>query len=147
VIELPDEQARTGAARIADLWFPGSARSPRMTALPGYEALLSRALQAYPELSEAFLQAAQLAAKVDALSAEVVAEWPAELAEAAFYFLSCTYYMAPEARRAIGYPGQVRTPVALARPDQLLDDDLLAPVLALGPTYVPTPTIHRRTTP
>ncbi|MUL46355.1 hypothetical protein FZI85_08550 [Mycobacterium sp. CBMA293] len=139
MIELPDDTARTGAARIADLWFPGSARSPRLTALPGYEALLSRALQANPELSEAFIGVAELAAGADELSAEVVAEWPAELVEAAFYFLSCTYYMAPEARRAVGYPGQIRTPSAQATPDQMLDDDLLAPVLALGPTYIPTP--------
>lgn len=140
MIDFPDDKVRSGAARIADLWFPGTARSPRLTALPGYDALLSRALQANPELSEAFLQIAALAAETDELSAEVVEGWPAELAEAAFYFLSCTYYMAPEARQAVGYPGQVRTPSAEATPDQLLDDDLLAPVLALGPTYVPTPT-------
>ncbi|MFI8975042.1 hypothetical protein ACIGO9_19295 [Nocardia asteroides] len=133
------EGARAGAARIADLWFPGSARSPRMTALPGYEALLTRALQIDPELSEAFIRIAGLAAGVDELSHEVVADWPAELVESAFYFLSCTYYMAPEARRAVGYPGQTRTPSAEATVDQVFDDDLLAPVLALGPTYVPTP--------
>ncbi|MBC2641994.1 MULTISPECIES: hypothetical protein [unclassified Rhodococcus (in: high G+C Gram-positive bacteria)] len=140
MIELPDDNARSGAARIADLWFPGSARSPRLTALPGYDALLSRALQADPALSEAFIQVAELAAGVDDLTAEVVADWPEELAEAAFYFLSCTYYMAPEARHAVGYPGQTRTPSSEATPDQMLDDDLIAPVLALGPTYVPTPT-------
>ncbi|MFC9556837.1 hypothetical protein ACFTWF_39120 [Rhodococcus sp. NPDC056960] len=140
MIELPDDNARTGAARIADLWFPGSARSPRLTALPGYDALLSRALQVDPALSEAFIQVAELAAGVDDLTAEVIADWPEELAEAAFYFLSCTYYMAPEARQAVGYPGQARTPSSEATPDQMLDDDLLAAVLALGPTYVPTPT-------
>lgn len=139
MIELPDDNVRAGAARLADLWFPGSDRSPRMTALPGYDALLNRALQANPELSEAFIAAAQLAAEIDDLTAETVAGWPVELSEAAFYFLSSTYYMAAEARRAVGYPGQVRTPSAEATPDQLVDDDLLAPVLALGPTYVPTP--------
>ncbi|MGW4350633.1 hypothetical protein ACWELJ_00940 [Nocardia sp. NPDC004582] len=140
MIDFPDDKCRAGAARLADLWFPGSTRSPRMTALPGYRALLIRALQANPELSEAFIRTAELAADVDELSAEVVASWPVDLAEAAFYFLSCTYYMAPEARKAVGYPGQVRTPSAEATPDQLLDDDLLAPVLALGSTYIPTPT-------
>ncbi|MFD9961868.1 hypothetical protein [Amycolatopsis sp. NPDC058986] len=139
MIDFPDDKARSGAARLADLWFPGTGRSPRLTALPGYDALLRRALQANPELSAAFIQVAELAAAADELSAETVAGWPAELAEAAFYFLSSTYYMAPEARQAVGYPGQVRTPSAEATPDQLLDDDLLAPVLALGPTYVPTP--------
>ncbi|MEU2234715.1 hypothetical protein [Streptomyces vietnamensis] len=139
MIAFPDDRTRSGAARLADLWFPGSARSPRMTALPGYEALLRRALQADPELSEAFFQAAELAAEGDELTADVVAGWPVELAEAAFYFLSSTYYMAPEARRAVGYPGQARTPSAEATPDQLVDDALLAPVLALGPTYIPTP--------
>lgn len=140
MIQLPDDRTRQGAALIADLWFPGTARSPRMTDLPGYDALLTRALQAYPELSEAFIEAAALAAEAPELTDEVVAQWPAELSEAVFYFLSSTYYMAPEVRRAVGYPGQTRTPIALATPDQLLDDELLAPVLALGPTYVPTPT-------
>ncbi|MEU9859360.1 hypothetical protein AB0D99_00675 [Streptomyces sp. NPDC047971] len=139
MIAFPDDRTRSGAASLADLWFPGSARSPRMTALPGYEALLRRALQADPELSEAFLQAADLAAESDELTADVVTGWPVELAEAAFYFLSSTYYMAPEARQAVGYPGQARTPSAEATPDQLVDDALLAPVLALGPTYIPTP--------
>ncbi|WP_116202664.1 hypothetical protein [Amycolatopsis circi] len=140
MIDFPDDKARAGAAGLADLWFPGTGRSPALTALPGYAALLHRALQANPGLSAAFIQAAELAAAADELSAEAVADWPPELAEAAFYFLASTYYMAPEARRAVGYPGQVRTPSAEATPDQLLDDDLLAPVLALGPTYVPTPT-------
>ncbi|MEV0060459.1 hypothetical protein [Nocardia sp. NPDC050718] len=140
MIDFPDDETRTGAARIADLWFPGSERSPRMTALPGYDVLLDRALRVDPELSGAFLHVAQLAAGVDELSPEIVAGWPAEIVEAAFYFLSCTYYMAPEARRAVGYPGQTRTPSAEATPDQMVDDDLLAPVLALGPTYIPTPT-------
>ncbi|MEU9858537.1 hypothetical protein [Streptomyces sp. NPDC047974] len=139
MIAIPDDRTRSGAARLADLWFPGSARSPRMTALPGYEALLRRALQADPELSEAFLRAADLAAEGDELTADVVTGWPVELVEAAFYFLSSTYYMAPEARQAVGYPGQARTPSAEATPDQLVDDALLAPVLALGPTYIPTP--------
>ncbi|MBN9747886.1 hypothetical protein DMP23_43535 [Amycolatopsis sp. A1MSW2902] len=140
MIDFPDDDTRVGAKRIADLWFPGTAQSPRLTALPGYDALLRRALQANPDLSEAFFQVARLAAAADELSAGTVVQWPGELAEAAFYFLASTYYMAPEARRAVGYPGQVRTPSAEATPDQLLDDDLLAPVLALGPTYVPTPT-------
>lgn len=140
MIDFPDDNTRSGAARLADLWFPGTARSPRMTELPGYDALLSRALQASPDLSAAFIEVAKLAAAPDELTAEVVAGWPVELTEAACYFLSSTYYMAPEARRAVGYPGQVRTPSAAATPDQLLDDELLAPVLALGPTYVPTPT-------
>ncbi|MEU3013802.1 hypothetical protein [Nocardia asteroides] len=140
MIDFPDDSARTGAARIADLWFPGSARSPRLTALPDYDVLLGRALQVDPELSGAFLHIAELAAGSDELSPGVVAGWPAEIVEAAFYFLSCVYYMAPEARRAVGYPGQARTPSADATADQVVDDELLAPVLALGPTYIPTPT-------
>ncbi|GAA5108286.1 hypothetical protein [Haloechinothrix salitolerans] len=132
---------RDGAARLADLWFPGTARSPRMIDLPGYESLLNRAMRANPELAQAFVEVAELASGVDVLTAKDVAEWPTEIVEAAWYFLTSTYYMATEVREAVGYPGQRRNPVAQATPDQMVDDDLLAPVLAMGSTYVPTPTV------
>ncbi|WP_461154524.1 hypothetical protein [Saccharopolyspora tripterygii] len=114
-----------------------------MTSLPDYEVLLSRAMQANAELAGAFAHLAELAGEVDVLTADVVAEWPPDLVEAAWLFLTCTYYMSSEAREAVGYPGQRRIPVAEATPEQTVDDELLAPVLALGPTYVPTPAADR----
>lgn len=133
------DQERAGADRLADLWFPGTARSPRMTELPDYLPLIGRGLAANDELASAFREIAVLASQAPEVTAETVATWPQDVVEGAFMLLLCTYYMSRDVRTAIGYPGQDRVPVANADPDQLVTDELLAPVIARGATYVPTP--------
>lgn len=134
-----DERTQRGIDLLADLWFPGSAHSPRMTELRWYTKLLDRAAAANDELAHRLREAATLADKTDKLTADEVETWPAEVVDGAFMFVLCTYYMSSEVRAAIGYPGQDRRPVATATVDQYRHDELIAPVLARGATYVPTP--------
>lgn len=132
-------RAREGAHRLADLWFPGTDVSPSMSELPDYSALLDVALAANEELTAAFLDVAERAAAVRELNAATVAGWPEEAVEAAYTVAMCAYYMSKEVRAAVGYPGQQRVPPSLDTGNEALIDELLAPVLARGATFVPTP--------
>ncbi|MFC7447159.1 hypothetical protein [Rhodococcus daqingensis] len=128
-----------GLQRLADLWFPGTDTSPAMRALPDYESVVRTALAANDEVAAALREIARTAADAADLTPEVVDSWPTETVEAAYLFVMCAYYMSKTVRAAIGYPGQTRVPVATATPDQVFTDELLAPVIARGPIYVPTP--------
>ncbi|MFD6455565.1 hypothetical protein ACFWF3_32760 [Nocardia sp. NPDC060220] len=137
--EFLSEIEQVGARRLADLWFPGSTLSPRMTELPEYEAVLRRAVGANADATAALQEIASTAAVMPDLTPERLEQCSAEAVEAAFLVMSCAYYMAKTTRVAIGYPGQERLPVSAATADQLVTEELLAPVLARGATYVPTP--------
>ena len=138
-ITVLTEVMREGARRLADLWFPGTDVSPSMSGLADYSELLDVALAANQELTAAFLDVAELAASAPALSTEVVASWPADLVEAAHTVAMCAYYMSRDVRSAVGYPGQQRVPATLDTDNATLIEELLAPVLARGATYVKTP--------
>ncbi|RVU29033.1 hypothetical protein EOT10_04140 [Streptomyces antnestii] len=135
-------RARLGAIRLADLWFPGSAVSPAMTALPEYAALLDVALAANAELTAAFLEIAERAADVAELTAQTLENWPADVVEGAYTVAMCAYYMSKAVRTAIGYPGQQRVPAARDIGNPALIEELLAPVLARGALYVATPALQ-----
>lgn len=132
-------RAREGAARLAALWFPGSDASPAMLDLPDYPALLDVALAANEGHTAAFLDVAERAVTVPELTSEVVDGWPADLVEAACTVAMCAYYMSKAVRSAIGYPGQQRVPATLDTSNAALIEELLAPVLARGATYIATP--------
>ena len=63
---------------------------------------------------------------------------PGTFERAAFAVLSA-YYLHPGVRRRMGYPGQGAQPILEGEPEHYLRDDILAPVRARGPVYVPTP--------
>ena len=127
---------RRGIDRLADLWFPGTDRSPKMSELPDYRRLVDRALEANNDMAQALLEIAERAADAESLPVE---SWPAETVEEAFMMLLSAYYMSSDVRHALGYPGQDRRPVGTATPDQHATDELLAPVIERGPIYVATP--------
>ncbi|MGV9866678.1 hypothetical protein [Rhodococcus koreensis] len=127
---------RRGIDLLADLWFPGTERSPRMTELPDYRRLVDRALDANHEMAQALSEIAGRAADDESLTVE---SWPAATVEEAFMVLLSAYYMSSDVRSALGYPGQDRRPVGTATPDQQATDELLAPVIDRGPIYVATP--------
>ena len=49
------------------------------------------------------------------------------------------YFLNPEVRQAIGYPGQQAVPIVPEEPPDYEQDGLLASVIARGPIYRPTP--------
>jgi hypothetical protein len=60
------------------------------------------------------------------------------------YDLLCTvvagaYFLNPDIRQKIGYPGQQALPIQVEDPPDYEQDGLLASVIARGPIYRPTP--------
>ncbi len=49
------------------------------------------------------------------------------------------YFLNPEVRSAIGYPGQQSVPIAQEEPPEYEQDGLIASVIARGRVYRPTP--------
>jgi len=49
------------------------------------------------------------------------------------------YFLNPEVRQSIGYPGQQAVPIVVETPPDYERDGLLASVIARGPVYRPTP--------
>lgn len=52
---------------------------------------------------------------------------------------SSAYYMQPEVRRLLGYPGQVQRPVRPEEEDDFREDGLLQAVIDRGPIFRETP--------
>jgi len=134
-----DDRLREGLARVLDWLLPGTQALPSGRAVQAHEHLLDLVLRADPTLLECVTDVADRAASVDACTLDDLAQWAGEDTERVVFALQAAYYMSSDVRTALGYPGQGRRPVAQATPEETASDDLVAPVLARGAIYVPTP--------
>lgn len=82
------------------------------------------------------------AAEVDRLGRE-----EPEAFEALATAVAGAYFLNPEVRRLIGYPGQERRPIEPEDPPDYEQDGLLASVIERGPIFRPTPESRRRAGP
>lgn len=135
---LSDDQ-RTTLCAVADRLIPASAKMPCFSASGAQRAELDRVLELRPEVLPALLAALDLVAGADtgdeALEAWLHRTDPAALAVIA-QVASSAYYLSPDIRKLIGYPGQVQRPVA---DDEEADyEDLLQVVVDRGPIFRPT---------
>jgi len=80
------------------------------------------------------IKGADLAAAVERLRAEDPAGFGV-LAEV----VAGGYFLNPQVRSAIGYPGQESVPIEHEQPPDYEQDGLIASVIARGPVYRPTP--------
>jgi hypothetical protein len=80
------------------------------------------------------IKGADLAAAMERLRAEDPAGF-AVLAEV----VAGGYFLNPEVRSSIGYPGQQSVPIEHEEPPDYEQDGLIASVIARGPVYRPTP--------
>ncbi|MGW0877497.1 hypothetical protein ACWD3Z_44615 [Streptomyces sp. NPDC002740] len=125
---------------LAGAIIPAGAREPAADAVLANGHWLGRGFAAEPQLEAVVAQACDRLRDEDPVPAlrSLAAEHPTE-----FYALTTavagSYYMAPEVRAAIGYPGQIRRPAGLTEAVDDLEDDLIAPMLAGEPRYRPTP--------
>lgn len=136
-VEL-DDQVRAGVARVMALLLPGTETLPSATAVAAHDELLDRVLRADPTLTPLVHRAGELGVMGITRFEELTAQLGADT-ERLVFALQAAYYMSAEVRERLGYPGQARVPVSLATPDQLCSDELIEPVEARGPIYVPTP--------
>jgi hypothetical protein len=134
-----DEASRAGLARVLDLILPGAERLPAGTAVHAQGDLLDRVLAADPTLVPVVSTVGRRAAEAGAFTLSDLEEWADGQVERLVFALNAAYYMSSDVRAAVGYPGQRRMPVSEATPDQIVSDELIAPVLKRGSIYVEAP--------
>jgi hypothetical protein len=136
-----DDALRERLARVADGLIPGVDGMPApssvdigggqldavLTSRPDLDADLGRALAGADAVEDAIAWIEALRAgdpsAYDALVTAVVAG----------------YYLHPEVKRLLGYPGQVPEPVSVDAYPDYVDEGLLERVYERGPIYRPTP--------
>jgi hypothetical protein len=129
-----DSQQRATLAALADVLIPSASQA-------GVAAdLLDSVLMALPEVTE------PLAALLQTLAGQdpAVAVVRLQIEDPPAFDLLCTvvagaYFLNPEVRQQIGYPGQQAVPIHAESPPDYEQDGLLASVIARGPIYRPTP--------
>ena len=126
---------------IADLLIPAYKNMPSATSVGVHQKLLDDVIGFRPDITEAFFRGLG-AIKSGAISENINALYRADADAFGAISLAASgaYYMSPEVRAALGYPGQESlTYNPHATPDYLVDH-LLERVARRGPIYRPTPT-------
>jgi hypothetical protein len=134
-----DPPEREGLARVLDVVVPGTETLPSGRSVAAHEDLLDHVVSADSRLEAPLKQVGKRAADAESFILDDVVEWAGEHAEEVVFALTAAYYMAAEVRELLNYPGQRRLPIAQATPDEVVSDDLLAPVRERGEVFVPTP--------
>jgi hypothetical protein len=131
-----DDARRRCLAALADALIPGGSGLPSASAAEVPGQWIDRTLAARPELADAVL------AVVDAVPGPGAGlEWlraqDRSLVERFTFAVSAAYFMNPQVRRALGYPGTAprRLPAAADEAEYYLDDDVLGPVVARGHVF------------
>ena len=133
-------EMRTLFGQVADMLIPAYKKFPAATAVGVHEKLLDDVLGFRPDLVEAFLCGL---ARIDAgaLSQSVNALYRDD--PDAFNALSLVasggYYMAPEVRTVLGYPGQESLTYDPREVADYLTDHMLERVASRGSFYRQTP--------
>ncbi|WP_396912570.1 hypothetical protein [Mycolicibacterium sp.] len=130
----------TTLLRIADTLIPESGPNPKASAAEQFQPYLQLALAARADVFEAVLTAVRRLADVPdtGLHDALRQMW----AEDKFTFdplssvIAGAYFMTPQVKALIGYPGQHRDPAGLEDAADELETGILDPVIARGPIYV-----------
>ena len=136
---LTDSELTT-LLRIADCLIPASGENPAASDADEYLRYLNLALAARADVFDAVLSAVDKTAGLhgDDLRAEIKRMW----AEDKFTFdplssiLAGAYFMTPQVKALIGYPGQHRDAAGFEDAANELDTGILDPVLERGHFYV-----------
>lgn len=134
----PELRDRFG--RIADLLIPAHKAFPAATAVGVHEKTLDDVLGFRPDLAEAFFRGlervdgADLSASVNALFRD-----DPDAFNAVSLVASGGYYMKPEVRAVLGYPGQESVTYDAHAVPGYLTDQSLERVIRRGAIYRPTP--------
>jgi hypothetical protein len=135
-----DAGRRAVLAAVGDLLIPKGDGMPSASEAGVAMRWLDEVLRLRPDFGPQLaavlerLKGADLAAAVDRLRAEDPAGFGV-LAEV----VAGGYFLNPQVRSAIGYPGQESVPIEHEQPADYERDGLIASVIARGPVYRPTP--------
>lgn len=134
-----EEHAREGLAVVLDALLPGTDVLPSGRAVGAHRGLLDRVLAADPRLVPVVTDVGGVACHHESCTLEDLSIWAGEGLERLVFALNAAYFLSIDVRAALGYPGQGRRPIGSATPEERVSDELIAPVLARGPVFVPTP--------
>jgi hypothetical protein len=126
--------------RIADTLIPAAGPNPKASDADQFVPYLHLALAARADVFDAVVKAVTQLAAVpdDAMYAELKTMW----AQDKFTFdplssiIAGAYFMTPQVKELIGYPGQHRDPAGLEDAANELETGILEPVLERGHIYV-----------
>jgi hypothetical protein len=129
---------RETLAALADVLIPAADGMPSASEAGATRELLDEVLRVRSDLEEPLRQVAEAARGRDAAVevGRLQAEAP-ELFEALSTAIAGGYFMSPDVRERLGYPGQQARPF-VPRPDYE-EDGLIQSVIERGPIYRPTP--------
>jgi hypothetical protein len=135
-----DAAQRATLGALADVLIPASEGMPSASQADVAGQWLDAALAALPEVSAPLAAVLEEAALKDPVQAVASLRTNNPLG----FDLLCgvvagAYFLNPDVRRAIGYPGQERVPIVSETPPDYEQDGLLASVISRGPIYRPTP--------
>lgn len=133
-------EQRAALARLADELIPAADGMPSASQAGVAGELLDEVLRLRPDVAE------PLGAVLDRLGSLEAGVAIAGLRDGdpdGFFVLTEVvaggYFLSPEVRRSIGYPGQQAVPIVPEEPPDYEQDDLLASVVARGRIFRPTP--------
>ena len=132
-----NESLRAQLGAIADELIPAGSGMPSASEAGVAGQYLDEVLAARPDLAEPLEAAlASVAGRDDAVAAlrEDAGAWGVITA-----VVPAAYFLNPDMRAAIGYPGLEARPIDPDAAPDYLDDGLLDSVVARGPVYRPTP--------
>lgn len=139
--KLSDE-SRDLFAKVADFLLPAYLKMPSASSVGVHQAMLDDVLRFRPDIVDNFhrglgqIDAGDIAGSVNALyKADPDAFGAVSLA------VSGGYYMTPEVREALGYPGQESLKYDAHEVPDYMMDGLLERVVQRGTTYKPTPRV------
>lgn len=133
-------EAREQFAALADFLMPAHGRMPAASAVDVAGDLLDEVLGFRPDIAEAFHRGlGAIAGRSPADAANRLFKSDEEAFNALSLVVSAAYYMAPEVRSALGYPGQESVAYDPHAVPEYLTNGLLERVLLRGTIYKPTP--------
>ncbi len=133
------DEIRGTFAAIADVLIPEAEGMPSATQVGVHEDLLDRILGLRPDLREDFIRGIKsvVGEKPHAAAERLNKEDPAALGTIGL-IASAGYYITPQVRELIGYPGQENRPADPDEDPEYVTNGMLQVVIDRGPIYVPT---------
>lgn len=138
-IALGDER-RTTLARLADELIPAADGMPSASVAGVAGTWLDEVLRLRPDFGPSLVAVLDRSESVDARVA--IADLQASDPNGFFVLTEVVaggYFLNPDVRDALSYPGQESVPIVAENPPDYEQDGLLASVIARGPIYRSTP--------
>jgi hypothetical protein len=142
--QSPPPLDRATLAALADVLIPAADGMPAASEAGAAGDWLDEVLRVRGDLEAPLQGLLERARGVDPpAEVERLEREEPEAFEALATAVAGAYFLHPEVRRLIGYPGQEPRPIEPEEPPDYEQDDLLASVVERGPIFRPTPESRR----